>query len=261
MGYSFIFYRTLAVVSHYYENVVFSRIDVISSRIDVVSSSIDVVSLLCFLFNVFRRVWRCDESENSLQQKGYCPGPDVGSAGCPDGWVRLWTVTKTSRIFSVLLFIIWLICFFSVNFTAALHLDRARLFGKQLRVTRTYLGHYFPLCSNLFVYFLFFSNLLGCSNIFNWCMFCWCVAASKHNDVQMPKEGQPDSGLTRDFSNSPVGGDRLWPTNFVKILRNETFPVFILLFIFTVASLQKTGLKNFQNIFPPADTLHLSNIP
>ena len=122
-------------------------------------------------FDVFRRVWRCDESENSLQQKGHCSGPDVGSAGRPDGWVRLWTVRKTSRIFSILLFIKWLICFCSANFTAALHLDRARLFGKQLRVTRTYFGHFFPLCSNLFVYLFFFLNFLGCLYAFNWCMF------------------------------------------------------------------------------------------
>ncbi|OQV21715.1 Polypyrimidine tract-binding protein 2 [Hypsibius exemplaris] len=73
---------------------------------------------------------------------------------------------------------------------AILHLDRVKLFGKQIRVT-----------------------------------------ASRHTDVQMPKEGQPDSGLTRDFTNSPLH------------------------------RFKKPGSKNFQNIFPPADTLHLSNIP
>lgn len=30
------------------------------------------------------------------------------------------------------------------------------------------------------------------------------VAPSKHNNVQLPKEGQPDAGLTRDYSHSPL---------------------------------------------------------
>lgn len=30
------------------------------------------------------------------------------------------------------------------------------------------------------------------------------VMSSKHGLVQLPKEGQPDSGLTKDFSNSPL---------------------------------------------------------
>lgn len=30
------------------------------------------------------------------------------------------------------------------------------------------------------------------------------VTSSKHAIVQLPKEGQPDSGLTKDFSNSPL---------------------------------------------------------
>uniref|UniRef100_A0A915EAB4 RRM domain-containing protein n=1 Tax=Ditylenchus dipsaci TaxID=166011 RepID=A0A915EAB4_9BILA len=30
------------------------------------------------------------------------------------------------------------------------------------------------------------------------------VTASKHTNVQMPKEGQPDAGLTRDYMNSPL---------------------------------------------------------
>lgn len=57
------------------------------------------------------------------------------------------------------------------------------------------------------------------------------VFASKHVTVQMPKEGQPDSGLTKDFSNSPLH------------------------------RFKKPGSKNFNNIFPPSPTLHLSNIP
>lgn len=54
---------------------------------------------------------------------------------------------------------------------------------------------------------------------------------SKHQAVQLPREGQEDQGLTKDFSNSPLH------------------------------RFKKPGSKNFQNIFPPSATLHLSNIP
>ncbi len=57
------------------------------------------------------------------------------------------------------------------------------------------------------------------------------VFPSKHTQVQMPKDGQPDSGLTKDFINSPLH------------------------------RFKKPGSKNFNNIFPPSQTLHLSNIP
>jgi hnRNP-L/PTB/hephaestus splicing factor len=57
------------------------------------------------------------------------------------------------------------------------------------------------------------------------------VFPSKHLNVQMPKEGQPDSGLTKDYTNSPLH------------------------------RFKKPGSKNFNNIFPPSTTLHLSNIP
>lgn len=57
------------------------------------------------------------------------------------------------------------------------------------------------------------------------------VFPSKHLTVQMPKDGQPDSGLTKDFTNSPLH------------------------------RFKKPGSKNFNNIFPPSQTLHLSNIP
>ena len=30
------------------------------------------------------------------------------------------------------------------------------------------------------------------------------VTISKHGAVQMPKEGQPDAGLTKDYTNSPL---------------------------------------------------------
>jgi len=54
---------------------------------------------------------------------------------------------------------------------------------------------------------------------------------SKHQGVQMPKEGQPDAGLTKDFTNS------------------------------SLHRFKKPGSKNYQNIYPPSSTLHLSNIP
>jgi polypyrimidine tract-binding protein 2 len=57
------------------------------------------------------------------------------------------------------------------------------------------------------------------------------VTSSKHGLVQLPKEGQPDSGLTKDYSNSPLH------------------------------RFKKPGSKNYSNIYPPSATLHLSNIP
>ncbi|MEE6487555.1 hypothetical protein FKM82_014936 [Ascaphus truei] len=57
------------------------------------------------------------------------------------------------------------------------------------------------------------------------------ITVSKHQTVQLPREGQEDQGLTKDYSNSPLH------------------------------RFKKPGSKNFQNIFPPSATLHLSNIP
>ncbi|XP_039234292.1 polypyrimidine tract-binding protein 2 isoform X3 [Pipra filicauda] len=57
------------------------------------------------------------------------------------------------------------------------------------------------------------------------------VTLSKHHTVQLPREGLDDQGLTKDFGNSPLH------------------------------RFKKPGSKNFQNIFPPSATLHLSNIP
>uniref|UniRef100_A0A673YI43 Polypyrimidine tract binding protein 2a n=1 Tax=Salmo trutta TaxID=8032 RepID=A0A673YI43_SALTR len=57
------------------------------------------------------------------------------------------------------------------------------------------------------------------------------VALSKHTSVQLPRDGLDDQGLTKDFTNSPLH------------------------------RFKKPGSKNFQNIFPPTTTLHLSNIP
>ncbi|XP_046830332.1 polypyrimidine tract-binding protein 1 isoform X13 [Vespa crabro] len=57
------------------------------------------------------------------------------------------------------------------------------------------------------------------------------VVLSKHQTVQLPKEGQPDAGLTKDYTSSPLH------------------------------RFKKPGSKNYQNIYPPSSTLHLSNIP
>ncbi|XP_007489479.1 polypyrimidine tract-binding protein 1 isoform X2 [Monodelphis domestica] len=57
------------------------------------------------------------------------------------------------------------------------------------------------------------------------------ITLSKHQTVQLPREGQEDQGLTKDYGNSPLH------------------------------RFKKPGSKNFQNIFPPSATLHLSNIP
>ncbi|KAM6301640.1 polypyrimidine tract-binding protein 3 [Podargus strigoides] len=54
---------------------------------------------------------------------------------------------------------------------------------------------------------------------------------SKHVMVYLPYGGQGDQGLTKDYSDSPLH------------------------------RFKKPGSKNFKNIFPPSDTLHLSNIP
>lgn len=57
------------------------------------------------------------------------------------------------------------------------------------------------------------------------------VTLSKHQTVALPRDGLDDQGLTKDFNNSPLH------------------------------RFKKPGSKNFQNIFPPSPTLHLSNIP
>ncbi|KAM9367977.1 polypyrimidine tract-binding protein 3 [Phaethornis superciliosus] len=54
---------------------------------------------------------------------------------------------------------------------------------------------------------------------------------SKHHTVQLPRKGQEDYGLTKDYRYSPLH------------------------------RFKNPCSKNFQNIFPPSDTLHLSNIP
>ena len=59
------------------------------------------------------------------------------------------------------------------------------------------------------------------------------VMLSKHPEVQLPRRGagQEEQALTRDFSGSALH------------------------------RFKKPGSKNFNNIFPPSATLHLSNIP
>ena len=57
------------------------------------------------------------------------------------------------------------------------------------------------------------------------------VMPSKHTNVQLPKEGQPDAGLTKDYATS------------------------------NLHRFKKPGSKNYSNIYPPSATLHLSNIP
>nr|XP_009499906.1 PREDICTED: polypyrimidine tract-binding protein 3-like [Phalacrocorax carbo] len=54
---------------------------------------------------------------------------------------------------------------------------------------------------------------------------------SKYLAVQLPRDGDDDQGLTKDYSNSPLH------------------------------RFKKPGSKNFQNVSPPSATLHLSNIP
>uniref|UniRef100_H2Z4Y0 RRM domain-containing protein n=1 Tax=Ciona savignyi TaxID=51511 RepID=H2Z4Y0_CIOSA len=57
------------------------------------------------------------------------------------------------------------------------------------------------------------------------------ITLSRHNQVQMPREGQEMAKLTQDYTNSPLH------------------------------RFKKPGSKNFQNIFAPSEVLHLSNIP
>ncbi|GAB1302593.1 Polypyrimidine tract-binding protein 1 [Apodemus speciosus] len=58
-----------------------------------------------------------------------------------------------------------------------------------------------------------------------------CILVSKHQSVKLPREGKEDQSLTKDYVNSPLH------------------------------RFKKPGSKNFQNIFPPSATLHLSNLP
>jgi len=57
------------------------------------------------------------------------------------------------------------------------------------------------------------------------------IVLSKHQQVQLPKDGQEAANLTKDFTNH------------------------------SLHRYKKPNSKNFQNINPPNETLHLSNIP
>ena len=57
------------------------------------------------------------------------------------------------------------------------------------------------------------------------------VISSEHTTVQLPKDGQPDDGLTKDYGNS------------------------------NLHRFKKAGSKDYSNIYPPSMILHLSNIP
>lgn len=57
------------------------------------------------------------------------------------------------------------------------------------------------------------------------------VTQSKHAVVQMPREGQQDAQLTKDYTSS------------------------------SLHRFKKPNSKNHHNIYPPSATLHLSNIP
>jgi len=58
-----------------------------------------------------------------------------------------------------------------------------------------------------------------------------CVTLSKYDLVQLPKDGQPGAELTKDYLNS----------NLHRFRNHDS--------------------KNYSNIFPPSEKLHLWNIP
>ena len=127
-----------------------------------------------------RCLWWCAPGEDPLQQERH------GSH--PNGWAPSSSIRWEFRNYFLVLGV--LIQLFSFVLIAMTHLDKLKLYGKQLR-----------------------------------------AMPSKHQGVQMPKEGQPDAGLTKDFVNS------------------------------SLHRFKKPGSKNYQNIYPPSSTLHLSNIP
>uniref|UniRef100_A0A2C9JHX8 RRM domain-containing protein n=1 Tax=Biomphalaria glabrata TaxID=6526 RepID=A0A2C9JHX8_BIOGL len=85
---------------------------------------------------------------------------------------------------------------------AITYLDKARLWGKQLR-----------------------------------------VAPSKHQLIQMPKDGQSDAGLTKDFVNSPHHRfKRLGSKNYI-------FPPTAVLHLYNVATLEEDDIRNMFSEF------------
>ena len=77
------------------------------------------------------------------------------------------------------------------------------------------------------------------------------VMHSKHTTVQLPKDGQPDAGLTKDYGNSGLHRSVARLAGLLLLLL--LLPIHI--------RFKKPGSKNYQNIYPPSATLHLSNIP
>jgi polypyrimidine tract-binding protein 2 len=57
------------------------------------------------------------------------------------------------------------------------------------------------------------------------------VSLSKHASIQLPKEGLPDSWMTKDYTNS------------------------------NLHRFKNPGPKSYTNVYPPTATLHLSNVP
>lgn len=74
------------------------------------------------------------------------------------------------------------------------------------------------------------SNAIVALDKVRWCGKSLKVSLSKHSHIQMPKEGQSEGWLTKDFSGSPA-----------QRFRNQ-------------------GAKNLANINPPSATLHVSNL-
>ena len=97
------------------------------------------------------------------------------------------------------------------------HLDKTKLWGKVIRVMLS--KH-----SNVQV-----SHLHNLHNLH--CLHHLLQQEVTSALFQLPKDGQPDAGLTKDYANSGLH------------------------------RFKKPGSKNYQNIYPPSATLHLSNIP
>ncbi|ESO02174.1 hypothetical protein HELRODRAFT_94426 [Helobdella robusta] len=74
-------------------------------------------------------------------------------------------------------------------------------------------------------------NAVNCLDKLKWYGKVMKVSVSKHNYIQMPKEGQADEGLTKDYTNS-------------KLHRHAN-----------------PGSKKYGAINPPSAVLHITNIP
>ena len=90
------------------------------------------------------------------------------------------------------------------------------------------------------------------------CSCSWCVLSSRYpfNAYIIMQE----DGLTEDYTNSPLHRFKVRLSVHAGQIYN-TAPLLIWLYTCNYFSIQKPGSKNYQNIFPPSPTLHLSNIP